>query len=138
MSELPDNERPDRGLSTQRSSEEQVGLLQNLYNQGILTWRLIWDGRVSFLPKLLLLGFASVYFLSPVDVLPMALFGPLGAVDDVTVMLMALAAFNQLAPPDIAIEHLRELGMPIPNRWRKDNDWDDEDVVDSTADVLDD
>ncbi len=91
--------------------EERVGMLRALYENAVLTWRLLWDGRVGFLPKVIPL-LAVVYALSPIDLLPawlMGMLAPLGVADDIGVVLLALSLFVQACPPDVVAEHLREM-----------------------------
>jgi uncharacterized membrane protein YkvA (DUF1232 family) len=113
MSNLPSNEIDDSGTRRSRrelaTSSANPGTLRMLYERATLTWRLLWDERVGFLPKLIPLG-ALVYVLSPVDLLPVLAVGPLGTLDDFGIILLALTLFIQVAPPDIVQEHLRQLG----------------------------
>ena len=124
--------RSQRQRSVQRPPEEQVGLLRGLYERAVLTWKLLWDRRVGFWPKLIpFLGL--VYLLSPVDLLPELLIGALGplvALDDIGVATLVLNLFVQAAPPDVVSEYLREM------RGRRFSP-DDEDVIDSTAEEVD-
>ncbi len=124
--------RSRRQRSVQRPPEEQVGLLRGLYERAVLTWKLLWDRRVGFWPKLIpFLGL--VYLLSPVDLLPELLIGALGplvALDDIGVATLVLNLFVQAAPPDVVSEYLREM------RGRRFSP-DDEDVIDSTAEEVD-
>ncbi|HLV44684.1 MAG TPA: YkvA family protein [Aggregatilineales bacterium] len=124
--------RSQRQRSVQRPPEEQVGLLRGLYERAVLTWKLLWDRRVGFWPKLIpFLGL--VYLLSPVDLLPELLVGALGplvALDDIGVATLVLNLFVQAAPPDVVSEYLREM------RGRRFSP-DDEDVIDSTAEEVD-
>ncbi len=102
-------EHDDRQLA--RLPEERVGVLRALYENTILTWKLLWDGRVGFLPKLIPL-LALVYALSPIDLLPAWLLGmlaPLGVADDIGIILLALNLFVQASPPDVVAEYLREM-----------------------------
>jgi uncharacterized membrane protein YkvA (DUF1232 family) len=47
----------------------------------ILLWRLVNDGRVSGKNKVLI-GSGIVYYVSPIDLIPEAVFGPIGYLDD--------------------------------------------------------
>jgi uncharacterized membrane protein YkvA (DUF1232 family) len=127
-SNIPPNEQPQsRSQSLARAAAERPGALRSLLDRGILSWRLFWDKRVGVLPKLLPIG-ALIYLASPVDLLPawaMGPLAPLGTLDDIGVILLALNIFIQLAPPDIVSEHLRELS----SRYSQSS----EDVIDSTA-----
>lgn len=125
------------------SPEEQVVMVRNLFDRAVLTWRLIWDKRVGFLPKLVpLVGL--IYVISPVDFLPVFLTGPLGVLDDlgaIGIILATLGMFIKLSPPDVVSEHLRELGA---SPARLDEEFDSGtaqptgDVIDGTAEVIED
>lgn len=121
------------------SPEEQAAMVRNLFDRVTLTWRLMWDNRVGFLPKLIpLVGLA--YVISPVDFLPVMLTGPLGVLDDlgaIGIVLLTLGTFIKLAPPDVVSEHLRELGVTTaPLGEDPDSAYPDDDVIDSTAEVI--
>lgn len=72
--------------------------LRELANQGRRAWRLFLDGRVPGWQKAIPV-LAALYIISPIDVLPEAVLGPFGAIDDVLLALLALRAFNHLAGP---------------------------------------
>jgi uncharacterized membrane protein YkvA (DUF1232 family) len=108
---------------------ERAGMLRALIENSMLTWRLLWDDRVSFLPKLLPI-LAIVYLVSPVDILPALVVGPLGALDDAGVMLLALSLFVQFSPPDVVREHRRVLAAGRTVRGNGD-------VVEGHAEVID-
>lgn len=66
----------------------------------VLLVRLLRDGRVPRGPKLLaLLGVG--YVLSPIDLLPAVLLGPLGLVDDLLVVSAALSRLLNHVHPDV-------------------------------------
>lgn len=125
------------------SPEEQAEIVRNLFDRIVLTWRLMWDRRVGFLPKLVpLVGLA--YIISPVDFLPVLLTGPLGVLDDLGaagIILLTLGMFIKMSPPDVVSEHLRELGASSAGL---DEEFDSGagqptgDVIDSTAEVIED
>lgn len=124
-----------RTRKVDRQPSEQVGVLRNLYERAVLTWRLLWDKRVGFWPKLIpFLGL--VYLISPVDLLPEVLVGALGplvALDDIGVAMLVLNLFVQASPPDVVMEYLREMrGRRFASQQQGDN------VVDSTAEPLED
>lgn len=73
-----------------------------------LTWRLFWDRRVRFLPKLIPLG-AFVYVISPFDFIPESILGPLGMTDDFAVTYLGITLFWQLCPPEVVAEHKEAL-----------------------------
>lgn len=69
-----------------------------------LTLRLLRDDRVPTSAKLFVGGMV-VYVMSPVDLLPEALFGPLGVVDDVLLAAYALDRLIKVAGPQVVAEH---------------------------------
>lgn len=71
--------------------------------QARLALRLMRDQRVPGWHKLIP-ALAVLYLFSPIDLLPEALVGPLGVIDDVTIMLLALRAFIHLAPADVVAD----------------------------------
>ena len=70
----------------------------------ILLMRLLRDPRVAAGDKAIaVLGIA--YVLSPIDVMPAFLFGPLGALDDVLVVTAALSRILNHVHPDLVRDH---------------------------------
>jgi uncharacterized membrane protein YkvA (DUF1232 family) len=70
----------------------------------VLLLRLMRDPRVPLRAKLIaLLGVG--YLLSPVDVLPGVLLGPLGLVDDLVVLAATLSRLLNYAHPDLVRSH---------------------------------
>jgi len=69
----------------------------------ILLWRLTTDGRVTGKDKLLL-GSAVAYFIFPFDILPEALLGPMGFMDD---LVFGVFVLNKIlgADPQVVREH---------------------------------
>ncbi len=128
---------PLRGSSeiTTHSTSSEPGALRALYERAAITWRLFWDGRVGILPKLIPVA-AIAYLISPIDLAPALALGPLaplGALDDVGVLLLALNLFIQATPPDLVREHLRELsaGRHTPPL----SDADDDAIDSQTHDI---
>ena len=75
-------------------------LLLVLPDLSVLLVRLLRDRRVPRLPKLVaLLGIG--YALSPIDLLPALLLGPLGLVDDLLVVSAALSRLLNHVHPDV-------------------------------------
>jgi uncharacterized membrane protein YkvA (DUF1232 family) len=126
MSDLsPDesSERPSRRRRELAPASYSPNTLRALYERAVISWRLLWDQRVGVLPKLIPLG-ALIYVLSPVDLLPEIALGPVGALDDVGIIMLALAVFIQIAPSEVVAEHLRQLAT------RRGDNAEDSDVVD--------
>lgn len=138
----PMPEQPSRNtISPTRSPEERTGLLRTLYQNAILTWQLFWDNRVGFWPKLIPV-LALIYLISPADLIPAFLLGPLaplGAVDDLGFIVLALNLFVKASPPDVVAEYLRSLSrQKAPDGWADQYDWqEDDDVVEGQAEIID-
>ena len=70
----------------------------------VLLARLLRDRRVPRGPKLVaLMGLG--YVISPIDVLPTVLFGPIGLVDDIIVVSATLSRLLNHVHPDIVRSH---------------------------------
>ena len=69
-----------------------------------LMCRLILDPRVSVKSKAAL-GGAIAYFISPVDLIPEAIVGPIGYVDDIAVAALVLNKVINDGGGDVAREH---------------------------------
>ena len=87
-------------------NEDNPGFITGMSRTLQLVFRLILDGRVSFLLKLLPIG-ALAYLFSPLD-------AAIPAVDDALVIGLGTYTFLELCPQDIVEEHLAE------NYWRRD------------------
>jgi uncharacterized membrane protein YkvA (DUF1232 family) len=79
------------------------GLLRMLSSQARLAVRLLREPRVPILAKAVPL-LAALYLVSPIDLVP-DLFPLVGQVDDLTVILVALAMFLRLCPPAAVAFH---------------------------------
>jgi len=87
---------------------QTAGFLGNLVRQARLVWRLFRDRRVSGWVKLIPIA-GLAYLLSPIDLLPDLLIPGLGELDDLTIILVSLKMFVDLAPPELVREHLNNL-----------------------------
>ncbi|MBN2149561.1 MAG: hypothetical protein JW726_19395 [Anaerolineales bacterium] len=85
------------------------GLLQDLATRLKLILRLLGDGRVNPLLKLLPVA-SAVYLLFP-DLAP----GPL---DDAAIIWLSTYLFVELCPPDVVQEHIKALQGSIPSELR--------------------
>jgi uncharacterized membrane protein YkvA (DUF1232 family) len=100
----------------------------------ILTFRLMLDRRIAISNKLIPVLLA-VYYFSPIDIIP-DIIPFIGVADDITLIILGLNFFINLAPDEILREHLdaiskhnKILGMmrdlpPIPTQkgTRKNED----------------
>ena len=75
-------------------------LLLLLPDLTVLLVRLLRDERVPRAPKLLA-GIGLAYVVSPIDLLPSMLLGPIGLVDDLVVVSAALSRLVNRVHPDV-------------------------------------
>ncbi len=91
----------DRQPGASSSFRDILMLLPDL---AVLLARLTGDSRVPFAAKVIA-GLGVAYILSPVDLLPEILLGPIGLVDDLLVVATALSRLLKSVHPDIVREH---------------------------------
>lgn len=75
-----------------------MGALMARWEELQLVGKLMLDEKVSVGLKLIPV-LAVLYLLSPIDLIPDVLLGP-GQLDDIGIILVALALFLRLVPPD--------------------------------------
>ena len=92
-----------------------VGWMQDFIRQGRLAWRLFWDDRVPLWTKLIPPA-ALAYVLFPVDIIP-DMLPAAGQLDDIAVLVLGIKLFIEMAPPEVAREHLRALSARI-KEWQ--------------------
>jgi uncharacterized membrane protein YkvA (DUF1232 family) len=73
-----------------------------IVRQGMLTWRLLRDGRVPIQAKLAFL-LPLVYVISPLDFIPDFFLG-IGQLDDLGILLIGMQLLQQLTPANILEE----------------------------------
>jgi len=112
------------------NAEKGLTFLTGVLKRLQLMWMLLWDSRVPFWSKLVIPA-ALLYLISPVDFIPDMFLG-VGQLDDLGVILLGIALFIKLAPPDIVQGYLNKLEY-----GDDDIDFDDDDVVDTTYSVID-
>ena len=79
-------------------------LLLLLPDMVVLLFRLVRDPRVPLGPKLIA-GAALAYVLSPIDLVPEILLGPIGLIDDLLIVGAALSQLLKVVHPDIVRQH---------------------------------
>ena len=96
-----------------------------------LILRLMADGRVNFLLKLLPVG-ALAYLISPLDFIPAAIAPIIGTADDIAIVWMGMYLFLEMCPPNVVREHLKALlnDMQDPMQPQKTSE-DDSDIIDA-------
>jgi len=87
------------------------GLLNELGVRLKLILRLMGDGRVNPLVKLLPIG-ALGYWLMPVDLV-------IGPIDDAVLIWLGTVLFVELCPPDVVQEHMDSLRSVVDAEWRE-------------------
>lgn len=96
-------------------SHALLAWLRDALRQARLAWRLFLDRRVPLWTKLIPPA-AVAYVAVPFDILPDVALG-LGQLDDIAVVLLGIKLFIELAPPEVVLEHLRDLGARV-DEWR--------------------
>lgn len=111
----------DKAIEVARAD---LGFLKELILQARLVWRLIRDPEVPFYLKLLP-ALAAVYFISPIDLLPGLAFPGIGALDDLTAVLVGAKMFVEFVPPHIVARHTEELEAEMLGRSLKERRHDE-------------
>lgn len=88
---------------------QRLNLFTTLFRQGRIGLKLILDQRVSVLSKLIPIATVA-YILSPLDIVPELLVGPVGIIDDLTLIVFALNLFIQTSPPEVVEEYAIQFG----------------------------
>lgn len=98
-----------------------------------LILRLMADGRVNFLLKLLPVG-ALAYLISPVDFIPAAVAPIIGTADDIAIVWMGMYLFLEMCPPNVVREHLKNLLNNLQDPVNEPKTaGDDNDIIDGEA-----
>lgn len=82
----------------------RIASVAAFWKMGRLAWRLLKDGRVPPITKLVPAG-ALFYVLFPADLLP-DFIPALGQFDDLTVLTISLVLFVRLSPRDLVRGHM--------------------------------
>ncbi len=73
-----------------------------------LAFRLLFERRAPILHRIFLV-FATIYVVSPFDIIPEAILPPLGLVEDVVILLLAVHNLIRFTPAEIVKEHARTI-----------------------------
>lgn len=93
--------------------------LGELIHHGQLAWRLLRHPRMPLIYKLIP-ALAVIYIVSPLDLVP-DFFPVVGYLDDLTILLLALKFFIQLAPPDV-MDEVEGRAQAVPTTFRVHDD----------------
>ncbi|MDM8520903.1 DUF1232 domain-containing protein [Anaerolineales bacterium HSG6] len=102
-----------------------LGIMVEIIKRLRLVWALFMDSRVPIWTKSIL-PMSWVYLISPIDLIPDMMLG-VGQMDDLGVLLLAMALFVKVCPQDIVQDYMDELEY---------GDGADDDIIDSTYKVL--
>jgi len=94
-----------------------------------LIFRLILDPRVNIFLKFLPIA-SFIYLIIPGLIPPDIIPTP---IDDLLIIWLATYLFVELCPQEIVKEHMKELNMEIPGKWRDVPKKDDEDIIDAES-----
>jgi uncharacterized membrane protein YkvA (DUF1232 family) len=100
-------ERIRSAVVASRPKREPSGLLDLLFllpDFTVLLTRLLRDDRVPIMAKAVALG-GVAYVLSPIDVMPSLLLGPVGLVDDLVVVAACVSGMLNRVHPDVVRSH---------------------------------
>ena len=112
---------------------QNSGFFQDLITRVKLILRLIGDKRINFFLKLLPIA-AAIYVISPVDLLPGAVFPFIGALDDAVVIWLGTTLFVSLCPVDIVQEHTNVLNKVVSGTWRDAGEEEEKgEIIDTMA-----
>jgi len=107
--------------------QDKGGIFTDIGLRIKLIFRLILDPRVNIFLKLLPIA-SFIYLIIPSLIPPDIIPTP---IDDLLLIWLATYLFVELCPQDIVKEHMRELNMQIPGKWRDATKKDDEDIIDA-------
>lgn len=100
----------------------------------MLVFRLMRDSRVPIGQRALaMLGIG--YVLSPIDLLPTFLFGPLGVIDDLVVVAAVVSRLVNYVHPDVVRSHWSGQGDAL-EIVRRVSDWSERNVTGRIRSVL--
>lgn len=117
------NKRPAGNLIPSQGS-----LFRDFALRSRLILRLMADGRVNFLLKLLPIG-ALAYLISPIDFIPAAVAPIIGTADDIAIVWMGMYLFLEMCPPGVVREHLKNLLNEMQLPMTETQNSADEDVI---------
>ncbi len=118
----------DNKITRVDKTNKQLSIMEGLMKQLRLVWLLFKDKRVPTWTKSVV-PISFLYLISPIDFIPDVILG-LGQLDDLGVILLGMALFVKLAPPEVVEQHLMELD------YGKDFYDDDDETVDTTYRVV--
>jgi uncharacterized membrane protein YkvA (DUF1232 family) len=116
------------------SSSGMGDMLCLLPDLTVLLLRLLRDGRVPLASKAIALAGVG-YVISPIDLMPALLFGPIGLVDDLIVVAASLSVILNRIHPDVVRSHWSGQGDAL-DAIQAVTGWVESDVVGGISNVL--
>jgi uncharacterized membrane protein YkvA (DUF1232 family) len=104
-----------------------VELLLLLPDLAVLLFRLARDARVPFASKVIA-SLAVGYVLSPFELLPEIVLGPIGLIDDLVVVGLALSRMLNYVHPDIVRSHWAGQG-DVLDAIQRVTDWTEQSIT---------
>jgi len=119
------------------NADKQLSMLSAMMDQIRLVWFLLTDGKVSMLTKAII-PVALLYVISPIDFIPDVILG-LGQLDDLGVIMVGLAMFVRMCPPELVQYYKDQLNLDHGKESSSEiaPPPDDDDSIDTTYRVLD-
>lgn len=109
--------------------EKHLSLVASMFKQVRLVWLLFTDKRVSLWIKSVL-PLSLLYFIWPIDFIPDVVLG-FGQLDDIGVILLGMALFVKLCPPELVNYYLNQI------EFGGDSDDDEREIVDASYKIVD-
>lgn len=135
-------------MSSNKMSPSNAGkdlsMLSGMMDQIRLAWYLLADDKVSKLTKAIIPA-SLLYVISPIDLIPAAIFPVIGTLDDLGVIMLGMAMFIKMCPPELVqyykeqlrLAHGGEPSSEIEPPLDDEIEDDDDDSIDTTYRVLD-
>ena len=96
-------------MAQQGSDRKSGNILEDIFFNGQLAWKLMTDPRVAMMSKVLIPLAGFLYFISPIDFLP-DFIPVLGQLDEVAIILLLVRLFIAVAPQDVVAEYRAAMG----------------------------
>ncbi len=111
------------------SNDRRLGVLAEVIKRFRLVWQLFRDKRIPLWTKSVL-PISLLYLISPLDFVPDVALG-LGQLDDLGVILLGMALFVKLCPPEVVEQHRHQI------EYGSGANHEQGEVIDSTYRVID-
>ena len=133
---IPNFLNPNPPMTSKRKAPtgQSSGSLSDFFQNFVIAWKLMRDGRVSPLLRFGVPILALVYVLFPIDVIPDVIPG-LGQLDDIGIVLLALQMLVQFVSPDIVDDYRSGVGQARDDAASEASQ-DDDDVVEADYRVV--